>query len=248
MTHTIKNDALLEVFKYLDAMLEAPSLFRGIQLRGSGPVSEFESLLAERCKFPHCLATASATAGLIAVAAAARLKGKTVIVPRGMWAGTPGALKLIGAKVKEADLGSDGTVDPLIAASIARTEKCAAIVATDQGEKRHDVEAIRDICDNANCLYIEDTSWLPGISAPRDSQSLADIQVLSFGPGKPLSLGEGGAVLFRDNELYHRAVAISQHPERSASEDIDYRLGELALNARIHPVAAILGSVVLAKV
>lgn len=247
MNTEIRQNTVRRVSDYLDAMLEVPSAFRGIQLRGGGPVSEFEVLLAERCGFPHCLATASATAGLISIAAAAGLKGKIVIVPTGIWAGTPGALKLIGAQVIEADLGKDGTIDPKVAASIVRTEKCFAIVAADHGKQRHDVEAIRSICDKANCLYIEDTSWLPGISAPLDSRSLADIQVMSFGPGKPLSLGEGGAVLFKDTELYRRTVAVSQHPERCVCENIDYSLNDLALNARIHPVAALLGSAALTQ-
>jgi len=247
MNSETRRIAVRKVSDYLDAMLEAPSAFRGIQLRGSGPVSEFEAILAERCGFQHCLATASATAGLISIAAAAGLKTKTVIVPTGIWAGTPGALKLIGARVIEADLGMDGTIDPEVAASIAGSETCAAIVAADHGERRHDAEAIRSICDKANCLYIEDTSWLPGISAPLGSRSLADIQVMSFGPGKPLSLGEGGAVLFKDAELYRRAVSVSQHPERCVNENIDYSLDDLALNARIHPVAALLGSAALTE-
>jgi len=247
MNTEIRENTVRRVSDYLDAMLEVPSAFRGTQLRGGGPVSEFEVLLAERCGFPHCLATASATAGLLSIAAAAELKGKTVIIPTGIWAGTPGALKFIGARVIEADLGMDGTIDPRVTASLVRTEECAAIVAADRGEQRHDAEAIRSICDNANCLYIEDTSWLPGISAPLGSRSLADVQVMSFGPGKPLSLGEGGAVLFKDIELYRRAVSVSQHPERCVNENIDYSLDDLALNARIHPVAALLGSAALTE-
>lgn len=237
--------AVKQVADYTDAMLEAPTAFRGLQVRGGGAVAEFERLLARRCGFPHCLATASATSGMLAVVAAADLRGRRVLVPDRIWSGTPGALRFAGVNVAMVPTSENGTLDPSALARFIADGDTAAVVVSDYENSRHAAAEIQVLCESSGSLYIEDSSWLPGIFAPSASLSVADIQVMSFGPGKPLSLGEGGAVLFRDTELYRRAVAVSQHPERCASEDIGYSLDELALNARIHPVAAILGSALL---
>ena len=77
--------------------------------------------------------------------------------------------------------------------------------------------------------------------------SLADIQIISFGPGKALSLGEGGALLTRHRRIYERGVAISQHPERSRNEGLTELPEHPFLNARMHQVSAILGCALLAR-
>lgn len=239
--------AVKQVADYTDAMLEAPTAFRGLQVRGGGAVAEFERLVAKLCGFPHCLATSNATSGLLALVAAADLRGRRVLVPDRIWSGTPGALRFAGVDVATVPTSENATLDPSALARFLTVGDIAAVVASDYESSRHSAAEIQRQCESFGCLYIEDSSWFPGVSAPADSPSLADVQVMSFGPGKPLSLGEGGAVLFRDAELYRCAVAVSQHPERCASEDIDYSLDELALNARIHPVAAILGSMLLER-
>jgi len=240
--------AVRMVADYTDAMLEAPAAFRGLQVRGGGAVGEFERLLAKRCGFSHCLAISNATSGLLALVAAADLRERRVLVPDRIWSGTPGALRFAGVDVATALTSENGTLDPSALARSLAGGDFAAVVASDYENSRHASAEIHRLCESFGCLYIEDSSWFPGVSAPADSPSLADVQVMSFGPGKPLSLGEGGAVLFRDADLYQRAVAVSQHPERCINEDIDYCLDELAVNARIHPFAAILGSVILEQV
>jgi hypothetical protein len=117
----------------------------------------------------------------------------------------------------------------------------AAVVAGEVEHRHGSATELWQACRDAACLYLDDSSWLPGISAPMESPSPADVQILSFGPGKPLTLGEGGAVLTRCQTLYNQLVAVSQHPERCLVEDIVCDPKGLALNARIHPIAAIIG-------
>jgi len=247
MNSETRLHALRQVSGYLDAMLEAPSAFRGSQLRGSGPVADFEVSLAERCGFPHCLATASATAGLLAVAAAARLPGRKVLVPEEFWPGTSGALRFAGVDLVAVPVNSEATLDLAAIERHLAAGDIAAIITGD-GENRHGSAAeLHNLCQTASCLHIEDSSWLPGVSAPNGPPSQADVQVMSFGPGKPLALGEGGAVLTRSQSLYARLVACSQHPERCAIEGFKCDLEHLALNARIHPLAAVLGVALLSE-
>ena len=237
----VRSDAIRQATAYLETMLEAPAACRGQQLRGAGPVAEFETLLALRCGFPHCLATASATSGLLALVAAADMKERRVLVPEGFWSGTRGALRFAGVQTLTAPTTESGTLDLAAVGRLLGEGGIAALVAG-EAEHRHGTAAeLRQLCHDSRCLYLDDSSCLPGISVPHHSPSLADVQILSFGPGKSLTLGEGGAVLTRSRTLHERLVALSQHPERCLAEGIDCDPDQLALNARIHPLAAVLG-------
>jgi len=217
------------VTAYVSALLTNPDALRGQQLRGGGPVAEFEILLAERTGFPYCLATSNATSALIVAALAMDLSGKKIAVETGAWQGSVAALEAAGSEVVK--------VDSLLTSPL---EGIAAILAADRPDHRHDARRVRIRCDEAGIKYIEDTGWLPGVTVPAGEPSLADVQVISFGPGKPICLGEGGALLCREKRVYDCAVAISQHPERTQAERIS-AFSVPGLNARIHPIAALLG-------
>lgn len=71
----------------------------------------------------------------------------------------------------------------------------------------------------------------------------SDAMVVSFGTGKTVSAGgEGGANITDNLELYQKLVSICQYPHR---QERDCGIGlssELALNGRIHPIAAIIAN------
>jgi dTDP-4-amino-4,6-dideoxygalactose transaminase len=212
---------------YLAALVNEPQALRGQQLRGGGPVADFEKLLAERCGFPYCVATSNATTALMALALILNVRNRIVCFPKNHWEGSVSAFRLFGAKIKRCDPSRpfqcrDGSDKPPVAIIV--------------GDSSHKID------HSPNSFLIEDSCRIPSLTVPSGNLSSADIQVLSFGPGKPLSLGEGGAALFRSKSLYQQFVRISQHPERTATEFS--KLGSmprLALNGRIHPVAALLG-------
>lgn len=220
------------VSNYLDAFLTDPWAFRGQQLRGGGAVAEFEALLAARCGFSYCVATCNATTALIGLAVILRVQGRAVWFPESHWEGSVSAMRLMGAKIRRYDPSQehaisldDGGLDPIVV-----TSKGVGFAG-----------AIRRN-GTTECLIIEDSSRIPGFTAESDSRSDADIQVLSFGPGKPLSLCEGGAALFRKQEHRERFLAVTQHPERIAAEQGHLsEVPSFAINGRIHPVSALVG-------
>lgn len=217
------------VADYVNAMLANPEALRGQQVRGGGPVADFEMLLSQWSGFPHCLTTSSATSALLVAALAAELSGKKIALEQDAWMGSVSALQFAGGEVVE--------VDSLLTAPL---DGICAVLATDRPGTRHEATAVRSRCDKTGVLYIEDTGWLPGVTAPDRQFSLADIQVISFGPGKPMTLGEGGALLCRDETIYARAVSLSQHPERAIAEGFVGNSNH-PLNARMHPVSALIG-------
>jgi perosamine synthetase len=232
------------VAEYVATMLEMPDAFRGQQLRGAGPVAEFETLLAQRSGFPFCLATSNATTGLLLAALATNLEGKEIIVPPHSWSGTYGPFEFAGARLIFAEEDADGNIASSSVEKLV-TSSTAAVVAADWNGARHDTRGIRAMCNTLNLLYIEDTSFIPSLADDQAACSLADIQIISFGPGKRVTLGEGGALLTRHRWIYERAVALSQHPERCSSEGMTAYPERSFLNGRIHPVAAVLGVALL---
>ena len=71
----------------------------------------------------------------------------------------------------------------------------------------------------------------------KPASSLADVVIVSFGSGKAITAGEGGAVLTNDDGIHERLVTLCQHPERQRKE-FGYHNAFAPLAARMHPLAA----------
>jgi dTDP-4-amino-4,6-dideoxygalactose transaminase len=224
------SQAIERVSDYLSEFLLDPTAFRGQQMRGGGPVAEFEQQLAVRCGFPYCVATCNATSALMSLAILLGLRGRCVWFPKPHWEGSVSAMRGMGARIRR--------YDPQANVRFRAFRHGDVVIVSESA----DVESLRQRAGIRNCMVIEDSSRLPGWTVGFADYSPADIQVLSFGPGKALCLAEGGAALFRSATLYRRFISHSMHPERlAAMEGIEPKLPQQALNARIHPVAAILG-------
>lgn len=221
--------------EYLDVLISDPSCLRGQMLRGGGPVREFEDLLALRTGFPYALATCNATTAIFVAVRALQLRSKIIVHNSTAWAGTLSSIRLAGANPQfHEHLNPSSSVE------------CSAILGSDGKSNHHDPAGIRDLCDSRSLFYIEDTNRLPGVTVDRQDLSIADVQILSFGPGKPVCLGEGGLLLCRDPQVYARAVAISQHPERCITEKITIQ-SPGPVNGRINPLAALVGLIQLSE-
>ena len=227
------NDVGHRIQEYVHLLLQNPRALRGQQLRGGGATAEFENLLAESCGFPYCVATSNATTALMALALILRVQKRTVFFPKNHWEGSVSAFRLFGAKIKRYDSHRTS-----LHRAIFQERPIAIVVGND----------LPEIDRGQSILVIEDSCRIPGVTNPNKDCSAADIQILSFGPGKPLALGEGGAALFRKRSLYKKFVRVSQHPERMAAEfSLSLPIPRLALNGRIHQITALVGSALLRR-
>ena len=228
--------AIKRVSDYLAEFLLDPTAFRGQQMRGGGPVAEFEQQLAARCGFQYCVATCNATTALIGLAIMLGLRGRSVWFPKPHWEGSVSAIRSMGARIHRYDPQATVRLRGFRHGDVAIVSESA------------DVETMRQRAGIRDCIIVEDSSRLPGWTAGFADYSPADIQVLSFGPGKPLCLGEGGAILFRSKKLYRSFLSLAMHPERLAAENDGLpKVPRICLNARIHPIAALIGAAVLAE-
>lgn len=238
MCEDLRDAAAARIVSYLsEAEVGEPT--RDMQLLGTGAVASLEAKLRRQYGVRCAVAVTNATTGLLGTALALGLRDAEIITTPFTWAGTVAPFLILGNRVAFADIEPDTlTVDP---DSVSRlvTRKTRAIVAADVFGVPCDVRGLREVADRFGLLLVVDAAQSFG--ATRDGLppgNGADATVLSFGPGKGIFAGEGGAVL-GDQGLFDRVVWFLQHGARQKRQlglSLD---NEFALNGRIHPMAAI---------
>jgi dTDP-4-amino-4,6-dideoxygalactose transaminase len=232
------------IASYLRRAAEDPDGMAREQFIGGGAIGRLEEKLRLYYGLPHCLLTNNATNAWFALVLALgdKLRGAEVIVPPQSWGSTFAALKHIRCKLVSADARRDGNLDPR---SVERliTPRTAAIVAVDFQGRPHDTFAIRRIATCRGLLYLSDAAASFGARyRDRPASSLADALVVSFGPQKAMSWGEGGAALMRDEATFAHVVQLAFHPLRYRREfSLTQATDRQFLNCRIHPLVALIG-------
>ena len=169
------------------------------------------------------------------------IRNSDVVAPPYGWGGALAGALHHNNTVTFADIEADTlTLSPESARNNVTT-RSQAILSIDADGVPADAAKLRALADDKGIWHIADAA--DSFGAEREglpASGAADAIVLSFGPGKPLDAGEGGAVLTDDDDFYQRLVWLTQHPERHR---VDLGLGvgnEFGLNLRIHPASAAL--------
>lgn len=217
-----------------------------------GPVTEtFEEVLKKATYAQFVTAVSNGTAALHVACLAAGIKpGDEVIVSPITFAASANCVLYCGAKPVFADI--DPKTWNISPDSIREkiTPKTKAIIAVDFGGVHVDSDAIRDICNEHNLIFIEDAAHSIGtIHNGCPIGSVADITTLSFHPVKTVTTGEGGAITTNDPELAKRILLFAKHGitrDTSLMQHSDegswyYEQLELGYNYRISDIEASLG-------
>lgn len=187
----------------------------------------------------HALAVSSGTMALeVALRAAGVGRGDEVVLSAYDWGAAAGAVLRCGARPVFADV--DPRTLTLSPVSLARcvASRTRAVVITHWGGCPADLAGILEVARRHRLFTLEDCAQgLGAMWGDRPVGSFGDAAAFSFGWGKLVSAGEGGVVVFRDEALWRRAVGLSQHPLRQLREAAN-GLRDLAMNARMHPLAA----------
>jgi perosamine synthetase len=218
---------------------------RQMHLLGTGAVAELEDKLCRLVGMKYTVCVASATAGLMVVAMALGLRDDAFVTgPIGYGASLAGWLAF-GNRPRFAD------VDPVTLGlspeaahrRIRSTRGTRAILAVDVHGVPSDTRGLRQVADQLGVYYVADAAQSLGASIDgRHAGSAAHVLVTSFTVGKTLFTGEGGAVLTDDRDIYERVLWHGQHPYRQRLNLGLRRWNECAINARMHPLAAIWGN------
>ncbi len=202
------------------------------------------------------LAVSNGTAALhMAVLALGIGPGDEVITPSLTFIADQNVVTMCGAKNVLADITSndDWSMNPAdIEAKI--TPKTKAVLIVHYAGFACDMDAICQICKKHNLYLIEDCAHTPG--ADYKGQALGtfgDISCFSFFTNKNLSVGEGGMVVTKSDELLERLRGLRSHGmtvpsfDRFKGRAITYDVAMPGLNYRIDEMRSALGLVQLKK-
>ncbi|KAB8182123.1 aminotransferase class I/II-fold pyridoxal phosphate-dependent enzyme [Nonomuraea phyllanthi] len=209
---------------------------------GSGPVVEFERAVADYFGAPYAVSTNSGWAALhTALVAVGVRPGDEVIVPAYTWPQSVSCVLQQGAIPVFAD------IDPETYTLTAETaEKCLspatkAIVVVHLYGQPADMTRMMAFAEAHGLAVIEDCAQATGaMHRDRHVGTIGTVGCFSIGSGKQIVGGEGGFLLTSSEEVRHRAIAMSQHPQRHR---VDLPGGYAAPDGflptyRMHPVAA----------
>jgi dTDP-4-amino-4,6-dideoxygalactose transaminase len=201
-------------------------------------------------------AVANCTAALHMALLALDIKeGDEIIISGLTFIADANVVKMVGARPVLADVESleDWNVSAkTIAAKI--TPKTKAVMIVHFGGVPCDMDEIVALCKSKNIFLIEDVAHAPGAEYKGiKCGAFGDISAFSFFTNKNLSVGEGGMVIAKTEELNAKIKYIRSHGmstltlDRHKGRAITYDVLQPGLNYRMDEMRAALGLVQLAK-
>ena len=215
-----------------------------------GPnVLAFEKSLAEYSGARYAVAVPNGTAALyLAYKAIGLKKGDEIITTPNTFVATSNMALVCGAKPVFCDIRLDtynideSKIEKLI------TKKTKAIVPVHFAGHPCEMDKISEIAKRHNLIVIEDACHALGAQYKNKRiGSLSDLTVFSFHPVKPITTGEGGAILTDNKEYYEKMLQLRTHgiiKDPKKSESIGkwhYEMVDLGFNNRITDIQCALG-------
>jgi UDP-4-amino-4,6-dideoxy-N-acetyl-beta-L-altrosamine transaminase len=217
----------------------------------TGPkVKQFEDSLCEYVGCDYATVVNSGTSALdIAVASLNLPNGSEVITTPFTFVATNNSLIYNNLRPVFADIKKDTrNIDP---DDIRRkiTSNTKAISYVDYAGQPCEIEEIKEIAEEFDLYLIEDASHALGASYHgKKIGNFADLTVFSFHPVKPITTGEGGAVVTNNAELAERVRLLHNHGiDKSATDRYGpdagwaYDMKVLGRNYRMTDLQAALG-------
>jgi dTDP-4-amino-4,6-dideoxygalactose transaminase len=224
---------------FLPEEAELIAIFRDVGLRGAFILQEdlarFERNLAAYAGVKYALGVGNATDGLhFALRAAGIGPGDEVIFCSHTMVATAAAIHFAGATPVPVECGDDHLIDGC-AADKAVTPRTRAILPTQLNGRTADMQVLNSIAKRHNLVIIEDAAQALGSRfRGRAAGSFGVASAISFFPAKTLGcLGDGGAVLTNDDDLYERVVQLRDHGRGADGEIVSW-----GLNSRLDNLQA----------
>lgn len=196
-----------------DDIKEILAVLRSDYLTQGPKAGEFEAALADYCGARHAVVFSSGTAALHGAYFAAGIgPGDEIITSPITFAATSNAALYLGAHPVFVDTEpGTGNMDPALIEK-AITRKTKAIVPVDYAGNPVELDLIRELAGKHGIMVIEDACHALGASYKgRKIGALSHMTVFSFHPVKPITTGEGGAVLTDDRAVYEKLLAFRSH-------------------------------------
>jgi perosamine synthetase len=182
-----------------------------------GPVVEqFETALAERVGAKFAIVVSSGTAALHLACLAANLNSNSFGLTSALtFVASANAMMYCGSKVGLCDIDpSSLNISPTsLEASLKKHPNTEVIVPVHFAGLPAHSDVIREIAGNR--IIIEDAAHAFGANyscgRPVGCGAYADMTVFSFHPVKPITTGEGGAIVTNNSDLAHHLKTLRTH-------------------------------------
>ena len=197
----------------------------------------FEQHLAEFVGARRALGVGNATDGLhFAVRAAGIGPGDEVILSSHTMIATASAVHFAGATVIPVDCGADHLIDAA-AVEAAITSHTRAIMPTQLNGRTCNMDKLDAIAMKHGLIIIEDAAQALGSKFKgRCAGTFGIASAISFYPAKVLGcLGDGGAVITNDDEIYERIYQMRDHGRNTTGAIVSW-----GLNSRLDNLQAAL--------
>ncbi len=175
-------------------------------------VRDFEQEFAKSVGMPHALAVTSGTAALrVALAVLDLQPGDEVITQSFTFVATVEAIIEAGAIPVCAEIDGTLNMDPE-SLKLLITPKTKAVIAVHMVGTPARLFEIDDICRKNNLVLIEDAAW--GCGGSLDGRPLGtwgQMGTYSFDFAKTMTTGEGGMIVFHNEDDYKAAAAWHDH-------------------------------------
>lgn len=210
------------------------------EIPGKSVVRQFEARLSEYFDNHYVIAVSNATIGIMGVFMTLGITDSEVLSTPLTWPGSFSGIKLLSNNIKYCDIEEPTlTISPeSIENKITKGTK--AVLTSDFLGYPCRLDEIKTICDKNDIWLIHDAaSSLGSIYKDKYSGYFSDVTIFSFGPNKPFTTGEGGAVITQSKEIYEQLVYHLTHPnfQSLVIEDINM----FSLNTNINLLAAEFG-------
>lgn len=218
---------------------------------GLGPkVAEFESAFGDRYGYRNVVATNSCTAALDLALESSPLSGSEVLVPAITFVSTAHAARYNDLDVTFVDVRPETlNMDP---ASLERriSDETAAVVPVHYGGQPAEMDRIVAVAHAHDSVVVEDAAQATGATIDGEAVgTVGDVGCFSFGATKPLTTGQGGALVTDDDDVADEAARLSRlGVDRTTHDRFDddgydwyYEVTDVGYKYFMHDVAAAMG-------
>jgi len=216
-------------------VLKSPFLTQGKK------VEEFEDALCEYTGSKYAITFNSATSALLASYTVCGLKDEDEVITSPIsFVATSNMLVNVGAKPVWCDVKLDGNIDDRLIEKLI-TNKTKVIVPVHFAGNPVELKKINDIAKKHDLLVIEDAAHALGSSINGQKiGSFSDMTIFSFHAIKPITTGEGGAILTNNEEFANKLRLFRSHGiVKKAFWNSD--MTSMGHNFRLTEIAAALG-------
>jgi len=208
---------------------------------------EFEKEIASFTKSKYSLVFNSATSALHAAYKAVEIsKDDEIITSPISFVATSNMAIVLGGKTVFSDIKLDGNIDERFIEK-AITQKTKAIVPVHFAGTICNMQPILELAKKHNLHVIEDAAHALGSTLnDKHAGTFGDIGIFSFHAIKPITTGEGGAIVTNNEELYEKMKLFRSHGIIK-KKLYDSDMIQMGYNYRLSDINAALGRSQLKK-